>query len=243
MSTTVVLITGANQGLGFECVKKLAAEQPNYHILLGSRNAQRGTDAAAKVTKLAPGSQVEPIQLDITDDESIAKAAKYVEDKFGRLDVLFNNAAISKAPGKSFRDEMNEILNTNTTSAACMTEAFLPLLKKAPVPRLVFMSSGLGSAAHTLDPTTPFHGWIFKAYAASKAAMNLLGVSYAVLHGKEGIKVNMIDPGYRSTNINGFSETGGKAEDGALQACKIIVNTDKDGPHATFTNIDGVVPW
>ncbi|KIW09812.1 hypothetical protein PV08_11913 [Exophiala spinifera] len=243
MSPTVVLITGANQGLGFECVKKLAAEQPDYHILLGSRNAQRGTDAAAKVTDLAPGSKVEPIQLDVTDDESIAKAAKYVEQKFGRLDVLFNNAGISKSPGKSFRDEMNEIYNTNTTSAACVTEAFLPLLKKAPVPRLVFMSSGLASAANTLDTALPFYGWIFKAYSASKAAMNNLGLSYAVLHGKEGFKVNMIDPGYRSTNINGFSETGGRAEEGALQACKIIVDTDKDGPHATFTSIEGTVPW
>ncbi|KAK7903545.1 hypothetical protein LTR67_001565 [Exophiala xenobiotica] len=244
MSSTIVLITGANQGLGFECVKKLAAEQPDYHILLCSRNVDRGRQAAEKVVNLARGTTVEPLELDVTNDESIAKAAAYVRGKFGHLDVLFNNAGISDYPGVGLREAMNKVIETNAVSAACVTEAFLPLLKKATnTPRLLFMSSGLGSIAMTLDPKSPFYGYIVKPYNTSKAAMNMLGAMYAVELGKDGIKVNMIDPGFRATNLNGYHEAGGKPEDGALQACRMIVNTDKDGPHGTFSSNEGSVPW
>ncbi|KIW52505.1 hypothetical protein PV05_08137 [Exophiala xenobiotica] len=243
MSSTIVLITGANQGLGFECVKKLAAEQLDYHILLCSRNIERGREAAKKVVNLARGTTVEPLELDVTNDESIAKAAEYVKDKFGRLDVLFNNAGISKYPGAGLREAMNKVIETNAVSAACVTEAFIPLLKKATTPRLLFMSSGLGSIDMTLDPKSPFYGYIVKPYNTSKASMNMIGAMYAVELGKDGIKVNMIDPGFRATNLNGYHEAAGKAEDGALQACRMIVNTDKDGPHGTFTSNEGTVPW
>ncbi|KAJ9607558.1 hypothetical protein H2200_007636 [Cladophialophora chaetospira] len=244
---TLVLVSGANQGLGYETVKKLAAEQPNYHILLGSRNFENGKKAADAITGLAKGTSVEPIQLDIGSDSSIAEAAKYVEEKYGRLDVLFNNAGISNVKDASFREQFDGVLSTNVTGYACTTEAFIPLLRKSSTPRLVFMSSGLGSLTCQLDPKWPFHGLgnesQYKAYITSKCADNMLAVLYAVQLGKEGFKVNMICPGHRPTNLNGYSEQASNLSDGAVQACKRIVDTDKNGDHATFTSMDFVYPW
>lgn len=246
-NTTLVLITGANQGLGFECVKKLAAEQPDYHILLGSRSSDKGKQAASSITDLAKGTSVEPLELDMGNDASIAQAAKYVEDTYGRLDVLFNNAGISSVAGADFRGNFDGVLSTNVTGYACVTEAFIPLLRKAQIPRLVFMSSGLGSIATTLDPTSPFYGLgnapSGKAYIVSKCADNMLGALYAVQLGKDGFKVNMIDPGYRATNLNHYSAQAGKPSDGAIQACKVITDTDKNGMHAKFTSTELVYPW
>ncbi|KAJ9608833.1 hypothetical protein H2200_006604 [Cladophialophora chaetospira] len=243
-SETVVLITGANQGLGFECVKKLAAEQPNYHILLGSRSLEKGQQAAAAIDNFAKNTTVEALELDVDDDDSIAKAVKHVEQKYGRLDVLLNNAGIMSSPSASgFRADMTLVMQTNAISAACVTEAFLPLTKKSSSPRIVFMSSGWGSIMRCLDTSQAYYGYDAKPYFTSKAAMNMIGAQYAVQLGKEGFKVNIVSPDFRSTNLNGFHEYGGDPAGGALQACKMIVSTDKDGPNGTFTELDGVVPW
>lgn len=107
MSETIVLITGANQGLGYEVVKKLAAENQNFRILLGSRDPARGEKAAAEVPKLASNTLVDAIQIDVTSDESVEKAVKTVDDKYGRIDVLFNNAGIANANKDLVRDEMH----------------------------------------------------------------------------------------------------------------------------------------
>lgn len=244
---TLVLVSGANQGLGFETVKKLAAEQENFHILLGSRSVEKGKKAASSISDIAKGTSVEPLELDLASDESLAKAAKYVEEKYGRLDVLFNNAGISNVAGASFRDQFDQVLSTNVTGYACTTEAFIPLLRKSSLPRLLFMSSGLGSITSALDPKQPYYGLgnapEVKAYITSKTADNMLGVLYAIQLGKEGFKVNMIDPGYRPTNLNAYSEHASNLSDGAIQACKLIVDTDKNGQHATFSSMDFVYPW
>jgi NAD(P)-dependent dehydrogenase (short-subunit alcohol dehydrogenase family) len=246
---TIVLITGANQGLGYECVKKLACEQPNYHIILASRNLERGHKAVEALSlsnvSFAEGTTVEALQLDINDDESIARAAQHVQDKHGRLDVLLNNAAISHAPeATSLRETFLKVIETNAVSAFCVTEAFIHLLKKAEVPRLLFMSSGLGSITYTLDPSWPYYGLDYKPYMTSKTTMNMIAALCTVHHGKDGVKVNVIDPGHRATNLNGFDENASDPSGGALEACRLIVDTDRNGQHGRFSSAENVFyPW
>lgn len=108
MSESVVIITGANQGLGHEIVKKLAAENENYRIILCSRSLEKGHQAASEVTNIANNTKVDVVQLDISSDESIESAARTVEDKYGRVDVLVNNAGISRGDAKTVREQMHQ---------------------------------------------------------------------------------------------------------------------------------------
>ena len=147
-------------------------------------------------------------------------------------------------PGtSSFRADMTGVMQTNAISAACVTEAFIPLMKKSTAPRIVFMSSGWGSVTRCLDASQPYHGYDAKPYFTSKAAMNMIGAQYAVQLGKEGFKVNIVSPDFRATNLNGFHEYGGDPAGGALEACRLMVYTDRNGPNGGFTELDGTVPW
>lgn len=239
---TIILITGANQGLGYECAKKLAREQPDYSILLGARSISKGTTAAESITERAPNTTVQPLELDITSDSSIAAAVEEVSSKYGRLDILFNNAGIARAGLESPRDEWAAILSTNVISQFMVTEAFVPLLKKSAFPKLVFMSSGLGSITDTLDPKFPYYSFPQNPYVVSKAAFNMLAAKYSVVFKEAGFKVNIICPGHRATNLNGYQKVAGKPEGGAIEACRIITQ-GRDGQYSTFSNEHGLLPW
>ena len=242
-SQTIVLVTGANQGLGFQTIKKLAAEQPNYTLLLASRDSSKGAKAAESITNFASNTTVYPIELDITSDDSIAKAAEEVSSKHGRLDTLFNNAGISRAGQSSPRQEWLKIFEVNVASHFLVTEAFVPLLKKATLPRVVFMSSGLGAIQDGLNPESPYYGVFLGPYGVSKCAMNMLAVHTAAKYHKDGFKVNVIDPGHIQTNLNVYSNVANpNVEDGALEACRIITQ-GKDGQYATFSSKEGLVNW
>ena len=241
---TILLVTGANQGLGFHTVKKLAAEQSDYLLLLASRDSSKGTKAAESISDLASNTRVQSIELDITSDESIAKAVDEVSSKYGRLDVLFNNAGIAYGGESDPRTEWKKIYEVNVISHFLVTEAFVPLLKKAILPRIVFMSSGLGSIQDNLDPKSPYYGvYPCNPYPVSKAALNMLAVGTAVKYQKDGFKVNVIDPGFNQTNLNGYNKNANpNIEDGALEACRIITQ-GKDGQYSTFSSKEGMVKW
>ncbi|CAF9929004.1 MAG: hypothetical protein HETSPECPRED_007254 [Heterodermia speciosa] len=243
-SKTIVLVSGANQGLGYEMCKKLATEQPDFHILVASRDDKRGREAAATLQDLQ--GTVEAVQLDISKDNSIEACVKWIDTKFGRLDVLINNAAISDY---SVRDEptiramMQKCFDTNVFGTASLTDACVPLLQKGTVPRIVFVSSEMGSVGNTLDPKFPYYGAHYVSYKASKSAVNMLGAMYAVKHGKDGFKVNVCCPGLRATNFAGpLSGTGGDPEEGAINACR-LATVGADGEMGTFTNLEGTLPW
>ena len=238
---TVALVSGANQGIGYETVKKLATEQPTYHVLLGSRDISKGQDAKKSMGNLP---NVEPIQLDIASDESIALATQYVSKTFGRLDVLVNNAGVAgrgMPNGSTPREIYEHILSVNVVSTSLLTDAFVPLLKQSSHPRILFVSSELGSIGESLDPKSPFYAYQDPAYKSSKAALNMLAVSYSQKYLKDGFKVNSTCPGFNKTAMNDYGGIG-EPKDGAINAVRLVTQ-GKDGQTATFSRRQGTIPW
>lgn len=259
---TIVLITGANQGIGYEVVKGLLAHK-NYHILLGSRNATRGAKAAAEVDP--SGEIVEPITIDVTNDASIQQAVEEVASKHGRLDVLINNAGINNEfemhsqQVQNQKDGVQEKLNlaemrrlfhdayeVNVAGAAITTEAFAPLLEKstATPARIVFVSSHTGSLGLRVDQSSDWYPKLsnpsFPIYRSSKAALNMLTLHYAAKFQPKGWKVNASCPNLTATN---FSRGNGRpASESAFNIIR-LATLDADGESGVYTDEKGVVPW
>jgi NAD(P)-dependent dehydrogenase (short-subunit alcohol dehydrogenase family) len=208
---TIVLITGANQGLGYEIAKKLGTEHHDYHIIVSGRKAEAIDVAAAKL--LEAGCSVEPLLLDLTSDNSIAQAAKTVEQKHGRLDVLVNNAGISSPTvynaDKPFaRQEWHAIYDTNVFGTSAVTEAFIPLLAKSQkAKRIVFMSSNMGSMSLRTDPNYSGRKADYRSYNSSKSALNSLALHVAnQLEDDPSWKINICCPGFCSTNVSSLPD-------------------------------------
>lgn len=248
-SKTIVLVTGANQGIGFEIAKKLNVEHENYHVIMAGRRKQAIEEAAEKLQ--SQGFSVEPLVLDQSSDDSIAAAAKAVEEKHGHLDVLINNAAISNishsADGKplSTREQFNRILDTNVAGVQAVTDKFIPLLEKSTkTKRIVFISSALGSVSLLADPKlgSNFRKLGATHYTTSKAAFNQLALHYIVQYeDKKDWKLNICCPGFCATNLNGYSGTN-TPESGAINACR-LATLGPDGESGTFSNKEGPIPW
>src|ERR1700689_238810 len=182
----VALVTGANQGIGLQIAKELAAK--NFTVLVGSRNLKRGEAAAEEV-----GPDAHALQLDGTNPASIAAAAERVRTEFGRLDVLMQNAAISstnKQPGQTVADyaartrpsvvsidEMRAVWDTNVFGVLAVYQALLPLLRATPGARIVNVSSGVGSLTNNSDPAFGYRRMFGTVYPGSKTAMNALTVA------------------------------------------------------------------
>ncbi|KAH9893775.1 hypothetical protein F4778DRAFT_294978 [Xylariomycetidae sp. FL2044] len=241
--TTITLISGANTGLGLAIATRLAKEH-GHHVIIGSRNADAGAQVASSLR--AEGFAASSVQLDVDSDESIGAAAQAVEDEFGRLDVLVNNAGIlldlGHDPKLPTRELFARTLSTNVSGTACLTEAVLPLLRRSELPRVVFVSSRMGSLAYSRDPAVPWYGVDYKAYDASKAAVHVLALNYARILADAGGRVNVVCPGLVNTNLGGGITSGTSPYVGATQAVK-MATVGKDGPTATFTAQDGVMPW
>ncbi|KAL9105429.1 MAG: hypothetical protein Q9227_009390 [Pyrenula ochraceoflavens] len=233
-SKTVCLVTGANQGIGYEIVKELAT-YPNYHVLLGCRDVSRGEEA---LLSMGAPLNVNPVPLDITSDDSIEHAARAIEQTFGKLDVLVNNAGIlgRGLEHLSPRELWAEVYNVNITSTAIMTDAFIPLLKKSDKPRIIMMSSGLGSCARYMERQTLVDS---PAYNTSKAALNRMTVQYARQYPE--IRCVACAPGLVGTNLNGMVGKADPASMGAIEACRLI--KDVGGKTGTFSAKEGPVPW
>ncbi|KAJ7662964.1 hypothetical protein B0H17DRAFT_1019999 [Mycena rosella] len=237
----VVLVTGANKGIGLEIAKQLASYE-GYHILIGSRDAERGEQAAEALKK--EGLSVEALTIDVADDRSIEAAVQTVKSKFGRLDVLINNAGVlldtfTGAP--SSRAIFEQTFSVNVFGAASTTEAFVPLLEKSAAARVVFVSSGLGSLTFLADPEGRSVSFPAPAYRCSKAAMNMLALTYAQRFRAQGWKVNIHNPGLVATDINNHMGTR-TAEEGAMGAVR-LATLGEDGETGTFSENEGPLPW
>ena len=245
----VALVTGANKGIGLQISKDLAAN--GFTVLVGSRNLENGQIAANSI-----GADAHALQLDVTDQTSITAAAERIQSEFGRLDVLVNNAAIAHAgkPGRSLAalaaagrpsvaplDEVRAVFETNVFGVIAVTQAMLPLLKKAPAARIVNVSSTSGSLTTNADPNFP-HRYIFGAiYSPSKTTLNAITLAFALELESTNIKVNAACPGFTATDLNNFQGTG-TVEQGAREPVRLAL-LDANGPTGTFSDANGPVPW
>lgn len=241
--STITLVTGANQGIGFATASKLAKTH-DHHVIIGSRNAKAGAEAAAQIR--ADGGSASSVQLDLTSDTSIAAAVKTIETSHGRIDVLINNAGIlidGKNPEQSTRALFTETLNTNVIGTAVLTEALVPLLRKSAHPRLVFVSSRMGSLHQATVKNTIFYATDYKAYDASKAALNMLALNYARILEDVDAKVNVVCPRLVKTNLTGWTDYGSSPEQGAERVVEMATLKKGDAVTATFSDRDGSIAW
>ena len=228
-----VLVTGANKGIGFAIARKLGELQ--FAIWLGCRDPERGERAAAELRDA--GLAARALVLDIADVNSVRQAALRLGEEISALDVLINNAGISLGnPMKPVTEEsvedMSAMLEVNALGPVRVTQAFLPLLRKAAAARVVMMSSGLGSIADTLDMSSLIWPVGAAGYCASKCALNMLTVKFAKALLAEGIKVNCADPGYTATDLNGHS--GPRTVDEAAAIAVELATMDALGPTGGF---------
>jgi NAD(P)-dependent dehydrogenase (short-subunit alcohol dehydrogenase family) len=196
---TITLITGANKGLGYETARRLTGL--GHTVLAGARDPERGARAAGELGAIF-------IQIDPTDDATVDAAAGRVRDEFGRLDVLINNAGTA-APrlqaAELTADAAMEGFGVNVFGPIRVIHAFLPLLRVSVHPRIVNVSSGVGSFHRILEPGSVEHAVMLPVYPATKAALTMLTVQYA--RALDGILVNAADPGFTGTDFNNHRGT------------------------------------
>jgi NAD(P)-dependent dehydrogenase (short-subunit alcohol dehydrogenase family) len=230
---TITLITGANKGLGYETARRLI--DLGHTVFVGARDRQRGTQAAHELGGVY-------IEIDPTDDDSVHAAAARVRDAYGHLDVLINNAGTA-APRLSAQEltanAAMEGFAINVFGPIRVTHAFLPLLRAAEHPRIVNVSSGVGSFQRILQPGTVENAVTLPVYPATKVALTMLTVQYA--RALDGILVNAADPGYTGTDFNNHRGTQTVTE--GTDAIVHLATLPPDGPTGTFQDRYGTIPW
>jgi NAD(P)-dependent dehydrogenase (short-subunit alcohol dehydrogenase family) len=237
-----VLITGANKGIGLEAAAELV--RLGYFVYLGCRNLTLGQEAIKELQQRGL-TNLALIELDVTKPESIKNAAEQVAEKSSSLDGLINNAGI---PGAFPQDAsttplevIRAVFDTNVFGVIQVTQAFLPLLRQSDAPRIVNVSSDLGSLGNHSNPDYEFYGFRPAAYAPSKSALN----AYTVMLAKElkdtSFKVNSVNPGYTATDFN--HHTGYKPVDQAGRFVAGFATLDADGPTGRFFSEAGETPW
>lgn len=248
--STIALVTGANKGIGRGVAEHLAGL--GMTVLVGGRDAVRVESAATEMR--AAGADAHPVQLDVTDQASVAAAARSIDEQFGRVDVLVNNAGISgsgpidpadatdQLPGTVDLDMVREVFDTNVFGIIRVTNAVLPLLRRSSAPRIVNVSTHGASLALTSDLAGPMAGLLASAaYLPSKTAVNALTVQYAKELRADGILVNAVAPGFVDTDSNAHTGTLSAAE--AAVTVAGLATLDDGGPTAGFLAAEGPVPW
>ena len=235
------LVTGANKGIGLAIAKGLA--EVGMTVWIGARDRARGEAAMFLLSQ--QGLDVRLLELDVTSEDSVRRAAATLASEVEALDVLVNNAGVAidmTVPPSAVRmDDMKAVYEVNVFGPVRVTQAVLPLLKKSGAARVVMMGSGVGSLALITDPTSIYSSVNLLDYSSSKVALNAVTVSFAKELEPLGIKVNAVEPGHVRTDLNG--NTGELTpEQGAATAIKMAL-VGPDGPTGGFFGSHGRQPW
>jgi NAD(P)-dependent dehydrogenase (short-subunit alcohol dehydrogenase family) len=235
----IALITGANRGIGLETARELGKR--GIRVVLGSRDLEQGKKAAARLAAL--GIAAEAVKLDVTLPADHRETRAYLEERYGLLDILVNNAAILVRGSSSLAqsDELRRVFETNFFGAVELTQALLPLIKKSPSGRIVNVSSIVGSLALHSDPKSRIYDSKLFSYDASKTALNAFTVHLAYELRGTRIKVNSADPGWVKTDMGGKHALLELSEGGKSSA-KLATLPD-DGPSGGFFRGDEAFPW
>jgi NAD(P)-dependent dehydrogenase (short-subunit alcohol dehydrogenase family) len=235
MTTKIALITGANKGIGFETARQLGSA--GLTVLIGARDEQRGRDAERALRD--GGADAHFVQLDVTDAKSVQHAAEWIDSQYGRLDVLVNNAGTASVarrggpPSQTALDDMRAVYEINVFGVVTVTNAMLPLLRRAEAARIVNVSSEVGSISSQSDPASPLSQMPASAqYPSSKAAVNMLTAMYAKELRDTPIKVNAANPGYTATDFNDHRGFRTAAE--AAEPSVYLATLPDDGPSGLF---------
>jgi NAD(P)-dependent dehydrogenase (short-subunit alcohol dehydrogenase family) len=231
----VALVTGANKGIGFETARQLA--QKGITVLLGARDKEKGVEAANRLRR--GNLDVRFVQVDLNDEKTHDAAAAYIEEEFGRLDILINNAAILEDYGvpasQGTLEQWRQTFETNVFNLVALTQTLLPLVKKSKAGRIVNLSSSMGSLKLNSDAGSS------TAYNASKAAVNMFTVNLANELKEPPIKVNSADPGWVRTEMGGENALL-DVESGAKTPVALAI-LPADGVTGKFFHLGHEVPW
>ncbi|MGE5238311.1 MAG: SDR family oxidoreductase [Chloroflexota bacterium] len=244
-SPRIALVTGANKGLGLETSRQLSRQ--GITVLMGAREGTRGKAASRMLAD--EGLTVEFVQLDITDTGQIRQAREYIEQKYGRLDVLVNNAGMyhpeepllgNNSDTVSSR-ALRAVFDVNFFGLVELTQALLPLIKKSGAGRIVNISSILGSLTVHSDEESGFSTIKPFAYNASKTAVNAFTVHLAAALKGTQVKVNSAHPGWVRTDMGG-KDAPMSVEEGARTAVR-LATLPADGPSGKFFHLEEELPW
>lgn len=241
------LITGANKSIGFEAARQLL--QAGFHVFIGSRSLENGRQAVEQLR--AEGlTEAEAVQLDVTSDDSVQAARAAIGQQTDVLDVLVNNAGVNggmpqTATGVAI-STFETVYATNVFGVVRVTQAFLGLLQKSAQPRIVNVSSGMGSLTLHNDPTWKYYPNKGAVYHTSKAALNMYTIILAYELRDTKVKVNAVDPGFTATDFNNHRGTGSVEEAGARLVKYALIG--EDGPTGKFFSEEnnpetGEIPW
>jgi NAD(P)-dependent dehydrogenase (short-subunit alcohol dehydrogenase family) len=250
-----VFITGANKSIGFETARQLL--QQGFYVYLGSRNLQNGQKAVEQL-KAEGLENVEAIQIDVTDENSVKNAREAIGKSAEVLDVLINNSGISggkfdvdgnfipQTAADTSVDVFKEVYDINVYGVIRVTQAFLDLLKKSDEPRIVMVSSSQGSITLHSDPNYKYYHFKGAVYLSSKSALNMYTVNLAYEFQNTNFRINAVSPGFTKTDFNNNLSTG-TVEDAAKRIIKYVL-IENDGVTGKFfceeTNPEtGEIPW
>jgi NAD(P)-dependent dehydrogenase (short-subunit alcohol dehydrogenase family) len=243
-SQKVAFITGGNKGLGLETARQLGKQ--GIKVVIGSRDLARGKAAVEKLK--ADGVDAEVIPFDITKAADYKEAYRYFDKNYGRLDILINNAGISKEnfqggnkTSVTSAEVLHETFDTNFFGAIQITQTLLPLIRKSPAGRIVNLSSILGSLALHADPKSPIYDAKAFAYDASKSALNAFTVHLAHELRDTKIKVNSAHPGWVKTDMGG-EQAPLDIVTGAKTSVRLATLPDS-GPTGAYIHLDQTLPW